>query len=65
MEACGAVENMISIFDNNKCYVKTYVMDDDTSTKSVLKWSFKTAKELYGTEWPTTEVNNKKKTTER
>jgi hypothetical protein len=63
MEAYDAVENVNSLFPN-KCYVKTSVMDDDASTKSMLRWSYKTAKELYDMEWPTTKANNKKRTTE-
>jgi hypothetical protein len=54
-------KNVNSIYKNNRCDVKTYVMDDDASTKSVLRWSYKTDNELYGIEWPTTKASKLKK----
>jgi hypothetical protein len=54
MEAYGASQNVNRLFDNLKCYIKKYVSDDDLSTKSVLRWPFKQAFELYQVEWPRT-----------
>jgi hypothetical protein len=38
MEGVGAHRNVKKIFDNCNCYIRYYVMDDDGSTKRVLKW---------------------------
>jgi hypothetical protein len=46
MEAFEAAVNANEIYENNKCYLKMYIMDDDSMTKSVLRWSFKMAKEF-------------------
>ena len=40
MEAFGAAQNVKWIFENYNCYVQTIIMDDDTSSKSVLRTKF-------------------------
>jgi hypothetical protein len=46
MESVGAHRNVQKLYKKGKCYIRLYVMDDDGSTKRVLKWKlskFKTA----------------------
>jgi hypothetical protein len=42
MEALGALRNVMGLFGTNNVYVREYVMDDDASTKTILKHSYKT-----------------------
>ena len=39
MEPVGAIRNAKKLFDTSDCYIRYYVMDDDGSTKRVLKWN--------------------------
>ena len=41
MEAMGAFKNLMHIFENHSAYVQTLVTDDDSSTKNILKQSYK------------------------
>jgi hypothetical protein len=61
MEAFGAAFKVNGLYQNFKCYTKKFVSDDDASTKSILRWSYRQAQELYKAVWPRTGANNKKK----
>ena len=57
MEASGALENVQNLFENNKCYCHTIVMNDNSSTKSILQHSLEekkiqSEKEGLTFEWP-------------
>ena len=59
MEAFGAARNVKWLYENYNCYVQTIIMDDDTSSKSVLKTSFRDEEENAKKEgksftWPKT-----------
>jgi hypothetical protein len=60
MEAFGAAFNIInSLYQNFNA--KKSVSNNNTSTKQVLRWSYRQAQELYQAVWPRSEANNKKK----
>jgi hypothetical protein len=61
MEAQGAAFNVNGLYQNFKCYTKKLVSNDNASTKSVLRWSYRQAEELLKVVWPRTGANNKKK----
>jgi hypothetical protein len=42
MEATGALRNVLHLFNSLDVYVREYVMDDDASTKTILKHAYKT-----------------------
>lgn len=62
IEAHGAAIKVNGLYENCKCYIsRKYVGDDDSLTKSILRWSYQQALELYQAVWPRTAGNNKKK----
>ena len=65
MEATGAIENVVNIFNEHGCYVAMLACDDDSSSKAVLQWSYKDLEfqatangEVYV--WPKTASGRKK-----
>ena len=66
MEAYGAAHNVKYLFENYNCYVQTVVMDDDSSSKSVLKTKLADQEKLAKKEgkpfvWPKTGKDKKVK----
>jgi hypothetical protein len=56
MEATGAIRNVIRLH-NQSVFIKTYVMDDDSSTKAILQHSWKDQTEagtMTNDDWPRT-----------
>ena len=69
MEATGAAVNVNALFSRG-CYIKNYVMDDDSLTKAILKWSFhdqeaKAREDGMVYKWPKDKSGRKKKDTGR
>jgi hypothetical protein len=67
MEATGAIRNVISLH-NQSVFIKTYVMDDDSSTKAILRHSWKDqiyAGTMTEDDWPRTASGCKKMTMAR
>jgi hypothetical protein len=55
MEAHGSSINVNWIYNTEKkCYTRKYGGDDDYSTKSVLRWLYREALEVYQVPWPRT-----------
>jgi hypothetical protein len=62
MEAVGAIRSVTRLFDTLGVYIRTYVMDDDSSTKAILRHSYK-ARGLGKADWPRTPSGYKKQDT--
>jgi hypothetical protein len=63
MEATGAIRNVIRL-NNQSVFLKTYVMDDDSSTKAILRHSWQElidAGKMTKDDWPRTPAGRKKK----
>ena len=41
MEATGAIQNVLKLFNEHGCYAAMLACDDDSSSKAVLQWSYK------------------------
>jgi hypothetical protein len=63
MEAIGAIQNVVHLHNNQSVFLKTYVMDDDLSTKAILRHSWKDqvdARTMTDKDWPRTASGRKK-----
>jgi hypothetical protein len=65
MEAEGALRNVRLLYHQKEVFIETFVMDDDSSTKSILRHSWKLMVDsdiLDSLDWPRTASGAKKKT---
>ncbi len=65
MEAEGALRNVRLLFKDKEVFIETFVMDDDSSTKSILchSWKLMVATGILDNlDWPRTASGAKKKT---
>jgi hypothetical protein len=64
MEAEGALRNVRLLYEQKEVFIETFVMDDDSSTKSILRHSWKVLVDsgiLDKLDWPKTASGAKKK----
>jgi hypothetical protein len=64
MEAEGALRNVRLLYNEKNVFIETFVMDDDSSTKSILRHSWKLMVDsgiLDSLDWPRTASGAKKK----
>jgi hypothetical protein len=61
MEVCSSCTINVNWVHEKKCYARKYINDDNSSTKSILRWLLQEALKVYQVPWPRTASNNNNK----